>query len=52
MRNTKKPRIMGLTVAPNKLASESAPRPNAPASRVAKALFNPLLKVAPRGKQK
>lgn len=38
---------MGLMVGPNRLPNDSAPTPNAPASKVAKPLFMPLLKVAP-----
>lgn len=49
-RKTKKPRTTGLTVGPNRLAKDSAPRPNAPASKVANPLFIPLLKVAPNEK--
>lgn len=44
---TKQQRTMGLTDGTNRSANASAPTPNAPASKVAKPLFMPLLKVAP-----
>ena len=50
-KKTRQPRTTGLIVGPNRLAKDSAPRPNAPASKVAKPLFMALLKVAPSEKR-